>query len=498
MGGAEGLLVGLTASLEPTNFLLIVIGTTVGLLFGAVPGLQNVTALSLLLPFTYAMIPSHAFLLMTSIYAAGVFGGSITAILYRIPGAPENAATTFDGFPLAQQGRASEALATAILCSAVGGLFGALMLVWIAPEVAPIALKFGPPEYFALVTFALCFVSMTGYSYLKTLISAFLGLLFATVGLDQISGQARFTFGNETLLGGFDFVVIIIGVFAISEVVNRSGRNEITQEMPEVIRRIRVRLPAWRNLVDLMPTVARSSILGTLIGTLPALGAAIAGFFSYEMERRISRTPEKFGTGELRGIAAPESANNASVGGALTPLVTLGIPGSSSTAVMLGAFLIYGLQPGAALFADSGSVVYMIFAALIISNALILIFGVLAVPLFSRLVGIPFAYMAPIIVILCTAGAYTVRYNIVDLWSMFAFGVVGFLLDRYKFSAPVFVLAFILGQLAEVALGRSLVMFDGDLTRFFTRPISGTLLGMTGLLLAWIVLRPFWVNYRRR
>jgi putative tricarboxylic transport membrane protein len=484
----DQLISGLGTLFEPVNFLLLVAGSLVGVVFGMIPGLQNVTALSVLLPFTFGMAPTHAFILMVAIYNAGVFGGSITAILYNIPGAPENAATTFDGHPLALQGRAAEALGTAIACSALGGLISTAVLIFAAPQIAPLALKFGPPEYFGLIFFTLCLIALMGGAVLKSAISAMLGLFFATVGLSSITGQPRFTFGFEQLYGGFDFVVLVVGVFAVAEVFARAEREARGKvAVTPAAASVKARLPRLSDFWEMKGTIGRSSVLGTFVGILPALGAAAAAFMAYAMERRLSRTPEQFGKGVLKGVAAPETANNASVGGALIPLLTLGIPGSSSTAVMLGAFLVYGLQPGEALFRNQGSLVSLIYATMLMTNALILILGVVSIPWCARFMRTPFAYMAPVIILLCAIGAYTVRSNIVDVWSMFAFGVLGYVLNRYGFSVPVFVMAFILGDIGETAFLRSMALFDNDVTQFFAQPISGTLLALSGATIVWSI-----------
>lgn len=484
----EQFLAAFGAIFQPINFLLLVGGSIVGVVFGMIPGLQNVTALSILLPFTFAMAPTQAFILMVAIYTAGVFGGSITAILYNIPGAPENAATTFDGHPLALKGRAAEALGTAIACSALGGLFSTFVLIFAAPQIAPVALKFGPPEYFGLIFFTLCVIALMTDAVIKSIISALLGLFFATVGLSGITGQPRFTFGNEHLLGGFDFVVLVVGVFAVAEVFARAERELRGKAAVVEASRLSARLPRLRDFLEMKGTIVRSSLLGTFIGILPALGAAAAAFMAYGMERRLSKTPEKFGTGILRGVAAPESANNASVGGALIPLLTLGIPGSSSTAVMLGAFLVFGLQPGEALFRNQGGLVNMIYVAMLLTNALILVIGVVSIPWCARFMRTPFAYLAPAIIVLCAIGAYTVRANIADVWSMFAFGVFGYVLNRFGFSVPIFVMAFILGDIGESAFLRSMMLFDNDFLQFFSRPISGALMGLSVLVIFWAMI----------
>lgn len=491
----EDVLAAVLVTLEPANLIYLIGGVAIGLIFGTIPGLQNVTALSMLLPFTYVIAPSQAFILMVAIYAAGVYGGSITAIIYRIPGAPENAATTFDGYPMAQKGQAAKAMGTAIIASAIGGLLSTAVFIVAAPQVSQIALAFGPAEYFGMVFFSLTVVAFMGQSIVKAVISAFLGLAFATVGLDNVSGGSRFTFGSDFLQGGFDFVALMVGVFAVSEILMRTEReirfgpngqgrkpNRLSTKFPSIVEMLAIK---W--------TLLRCSVVGTIIGVLPGLGAAVAAFFGYEMERRISKQRKEFGTGTMAGVAAPESANNASVGGAMIPLLTLGIPGSGATAVMLGAFQIYGLQPGEALFRDQHSLVYLIFAAMILSNLLIIVGGIFSVRMFSRMVNIPNAYFAPVVIVLCTVGAFSVRNSMIDVWAMFGFGVFGYLLERFGFSIPIFVLAFILGPLGEASFMRSMILFDNNPLLFFTKPLSGTLiaLGIVSLLapLAWTAFK---------
>lgn len=481
----EELIGALATSLEPNILVFLISGVAIGLIFGTIPGLQNVTALAVLLPFTYALAPNQAFALMVAIYAAGVYGGSITAILYRIPGAPENAATTFDGYPMAKQGKAAKAMGIAIISSAVGGLFCTAVLVVAAPQVAQIALTFGPADYFAMVFMALSCVTLMGRSVLKAVISALLGLLMATVGIDTVSGGSRFTFGSSYLQGGFDFVALMVGVFAISEVLSRTEREMRfgAGHDSDSAKGLRTAFPTAGELFQLKGTLFRSSILGTLIGVLPGLGAAVAAFFGYELERRVSKEGDEFGTGKMAGVAAPECANNASVGGAMIPLLTLGIPGSASTAVILGAFQIYGLQPGEGLFRDQSELVYLIFAAMILSNLLIVAGGILSVRLFARMVSVPNAYFAPVVVLLCAIGAFSVRNSMLDVWAMFGFGVFGYVLERFGFSIPVFVLAFILGPLAEASFMRSMIFFDGNPWMFFSRPLSAALIIVGFLIL---------------
>jgi len=481
---------GLITIWQPLNLVFLISGVIIGLTFGVIPGLQNVTALAIILPFTYGLASTHAFILMVAIYASGVFCGAITAILYGIPGAPENAPTVYDGFALTKKGQAAKALGTVIICSAVGGLISAVIFILLARQIAVITLAFGPPEYFSLIFFAICIVCLMGESLVKSAISAFLGLLFGTVGLSQITGQSRLTFGWEFLLSGFNFVAIIVGVFAIAELLDRaefeSAHPDRTKVQPQ---KVSTRFPSLREFFGLHRIVLRSSILGTIIGTIPALGAVVASFLSYDVERRISKHPERFGTGILEGIAAPETANNASTGGAMIPLMTLGIPGSSSTVIMLAAFLIYGLQPGVGLFRDYGDLVRLIYASLIMTNILMIFGGLVMVRLIARLAYLRLYLLAPLILTLCTIGAFTVRYNMLDLWAMFGFGCLGYLLTRNAFSVPLFVFGFILGPLAENGFLRSMILFDNNPALFFARPFCAIFLGTSFLGLGWTLLR---------
>ena len=465
--------------LDPAHLGLIVLGTAVGIVFGVMPGLQNLGAMALALPFTYALAPSQAFVLLTSIYCAGIYGGSITAILYRIPGSPENAATAFDGYPMTERGEAAKALGTAIFASAFGGLVSATILVLAAPRVAPVALAFGPAEYCAVIFFAIAIVALMGRSLIKGVCSALFGFAVASVGIAPVSGGERFTFGLEFLLSGFDFVALMLGVFAMAEVLSRAER----EVGPSVLQsaaaaHIRARLPRPRELLALGGTLLRSTGLGAFIGLLPALGATVAAFLSYDLERRVGRERERMGTGVPSGVAAPESAKNASTGGAMILLLTLGIPGSAGTALILGAFEIHGLRTGEALFRDESGLLYLIFAAMLLANLLILAGGLAAVPLFARLARLRFAVLAPLIVVLCALGAYMVRNSMLDVWSMFGFGVVGYAMERFGFSIPAFVLAFVLGPLAEASLLRSMLIFDNDPTRFLDSPLAAIFIGL--------------------
>jgi putative tricarboxylic transport membrane protein len=481
--------IGMLSIFSIDNMLFLIGGCLMGFIFGIIPGLQNVTAICILLPFTFAMTQEHAFITMCAIYCTGCFAGAVTAILYGIPGAPENAATVFDGFTMAKKGEAAKAIGASIVCSAIGGLFSALVMIFASHKLAVIALAFGPPEYFSIIFFALSMVAMMGHSVIKSIISVLLGLLFATVGLGPISGQVRFTFGSEFFLSGFDFVAIMVGVFAISEVLDRASALGMGKKVIAIEEKVKAKLLSIRELWHYKWMIIRCSLLGTWIGIMPAMGAVVAAFMSYDMEKKLSPYPERWGTGIVDGVIAPETGNNASTGGAMIPLLTLGIPGSGSTAVMLGVFLLHGLQPGEALFRDQSYLVNMIYSSMILSNIVIIFGGVLAAPLLARLANLSFAYVGPAIVVFCSIGAYTVRNNMLDVWSMFAFGVLGYLMDRHGFSIAVFVLGFILGPLMETSFLRSMIMFDNSVVPFLVNPFCAITIGLGIFAILWAIYK---------
>jgi putative tricarboxylic transport membrane protein len=478
---------GIVLCLQPLNLAVLTLGIFIGVTFGLIPGLQNITALSILLPFTYLIAPTHAFLLMIGIYVAGIFGGSITAILYRIPGAPENMATTFDGYPMTKRGLAAKAIGTAIFSSAFGGTISILIFVFAAPQVAKVALRFGPIEYFSLVFFALAMVALIGTSPIKALMSVSLGLLAASVGLNSVTGTPRLTFGSDYLTGGFEVLAVMVGVFAIAEILLRlTSRDSLASHSAA---KAASSFPSLAELRAIWGTLFRSTALGTFIGVLPALGATAAALMSYQMELRFARSRARFGTGEMAGVAAPEAANNASVGGAMIPLMTLGIPGSASAAIMLTAFQIYGLQPGFSLFAEQRELVSVIYGAMLLANIALVLAGVVAVRLFSGLANVPFSFLAPAIVILCSIGAYSARGNFVDVAAMFGFGVLGYLMERSGFSVSAFVLAFILGDVLESSFLRSMILFDWNPLEFFVRPFAAVFVSAGIATLVWSLVR---------
>ncbi|MBI4490725.1 MAG: tripartite tricarboxylate transporter permease [Deltaproteobacteria bacterium] len=475
---------GFQTAIQPTNFLLICLGMVIGVIAGALPGVTMLMAVVLVLPFTYAMEMAPAILLLFAIYCGGVFGGSITAILFNIPGDPMNVPTAFDGHPLARQGKAPVALGTAIGCSAFGGLVSVLAMTFASPLLAKVALAFSSVEYFAIVVLGLVSVTVIGTaSVLNSIISLLIGLFLATVGIDRVSGVFRFDFGSALLRSGIDFVTVMIGIFAVGEVLERL---EMTAGSMEQLHtgRTKVSLP-FREFWRMRWTIFRSTLVGTLIGVLPGAGATVSAFIGYGVEKQVSKEKDRFGTGVLEGVAAPETANNASTGGAMIPLLALGIPGSGATAVMLAAFLLHGIQPGPLLFSRNLDIVYTIFAGGIIANLLILVSGLLTVRFFVRALQIPDAILGPFIVAFCLVGAYALRNDMADVWIMTIFGILGYFMRRYDYPIPPLVLGLILGPLAEDYFMTSMYSHHGDASVFITRLVSGLLIVTSVAFLLW-------------
>ncbi|MCW4150319.1 tripartite tricarboxylate transporter permease [Halomonas sp. 18H] len=482
----DSFLTGLAVVFQPMNFLLLTSAVFIGFIGGALPGISGVILVVILLPVTYGMDPTAAFMLLTAIYGSTVFSGLITAILYRAPGTPEAVMTAFDGYPMTQQGQAGKALGIGVLSSAIGGLVGTIALIIFTPMLASVALKFSSPEYFALAVLGLTVVASLGGRLIYGLIGACLGLFIATIGFDPLTGTSRYTFGSLELAEGVGLIPVIVGLFAISEVMKRTLGEETHQPLKKVSIKI-FDMPILRKIGV---TLSRSSLLGVVIGILPGIGASTAAMVSYSEAVRWSKTPEQFGKGAPEGIAAPEAANNAAAMGALVPLFALGIPGSGTTAIILGAFIMHGLQPGPMFMLNSSDLVYAVFAGLFIVNFMILLFSKPFIALFTRLLNIPYSALGPIIVMCCIIGTYSVRNSMFDVWLMLGFGVLGFLLEKLKFPLVSIILGLVLGPIAESELRRTLAMSRGDFTIFFERPISATLIVISILLLAAAIVVP--------
>lgn len=468
---------------NPFSLLLIIFAVFWGIAFGAVPGLSGIVGVALLIPFTFAFDPIEGLLLLGGVYVGSTFGGSISAILFNTPGSPEAACTALDGYPMARRGEAGKALGIALASSAIGGVLGTVVLMVAAPPLAQLALRFGPPEYFALALLGITAIaSIGGGSVVKGLIAGLLGLAVATVGLDPLTGMPRYTFGNLMLMTGIGFVPAIIGIFALAEVLQRFSEGE---KEGNVITDVSTQLPSITEFLQTKWTLLRSSGIGTVIGALPGVGATTAAFISYSEAVRWSRHPEQFGKGSPDGIAAPESANNAAVGGSMIPLLALGIPGSATTAVMIGGLTIHGIIPGPLLMTNNAQLVYSVFIGMMLANILMLVFGLKAARYFSLILKAPYALVGPAIVVLCMTGVYALNNNVVDIAVMLVFGVVGFILRRLGFPVACFVIGLVLGPIAELSLRQGLILADYDFVAMVSRPIAGSLLFLSILSLGY-------------
>ena len=463
--------------LLPKNILAMVLGGLWGLLAGALPGISTSMGVVLLLSFTYTLSPITAFCMLVAAYCGGITGGSITSILFGIPGEPSSVPTVIEGHALAKQGHAAYALWTFLLCSIFGGIFSVLVMMAATPLIANFALRFGPPEFFALTILGLSVVSgLSGGSLLKGFLSCSFGLFLATIGTDGITGGERFTFDTVVLLGGINFVTAMVGLLAVSEILIEAeepfkeykghvGYRGMKAEMPK----FSLFKKNWFNLI-------RSPIIGTIVGALPGAGATIASFLAYGEAARTSKEPEKFGHGAVDGLMAAECANNASTGGSMTILLSLGLPGSNTTAMMIAAFMIHGMQPGPLLLSTRPEIVYGIFVAMLLSNLFLLVLTIMAIRLFLELNRLPYSVFSAAIIILCVIGAFGLQNSMDDLFVMFTFGVIGYVMRKFDIPVAPAILALVLGDMAELALRRSLLLSLGDPMILVSRPISVVLL----------------------
>ncbi len=483
------LAVGFVNALAPLNLAMILLGLAIGIVAGALPGITMLNSIVLVLPFTYVMGIVPALLLMIGVYCGGVFGGSITGILFNIPGDPMNVPTTWEGYRLSRKGQTRYALGLAIMSSAFGGLVSALFLAFFAPPFARFALGFSTVEFFSVVLFGLASVAVLGQSSMPAaLVSLFAGVFLGTIGTEAQYGVERFTFGVPFLTTGVDFVTVLIGLFAIGEVLEQvvSRQREAAPESPS--GHAVPRLP----LLDLWPLrgpLLRGTAVGIAVGGLAGAGATVSSFVSYGFEKQLSREPELFGTGHAGGLVASESSVNGSTGGAMIHLLTLGIPGSAATAVMMGAFLIHGIQPGPLLFTKQPEQVYTIIAGMILANVAMIALGYLAAMSFALLMRVPAPILNTFIVVFCFLGGYALRNDLADVWLTMLFGVLGFFMRRYDLPIPPFVMGIILGPMAEQYFLTSMVSHQNDLTVFVTRPVSAVVLLLALSLVTWPFLR---------
>jgi len=484
----SGLADGFATAVTPTNLLWLMIGCLLGTLVGILPGLGPPATIAILLPLATNLEPATGLIMMAGIYYGAKYGGSTTSILLNIPGESSSVVTCLDGYEMAKKGRAGPALGMAAIASFIAGTVGVIGLTFLAPVVANLAVSFGPPEYSALMVFALLLVIMlAGESLLKGFISMLLGLLLATIGTDLFTGEQRFTGGRIELAGGFEFIAISIGLFAIGEVLvnveQRTGRQIF--KVPSKLREL---LPTVKDLKDSRVAIAQGSVLGFFIGCLPGAGATVASFISYTVQKRVSKHPEEFGKGSIEGVAAPEAANNSETGGAMIPLLTLGIPGSSTGAVLLGALVLYGLNPGPLLFTDHPEVVWPIIASMYLGNVALLVMNLPMVPLFAKLLNVPYWVMYPGILLIAVVGTYSVNFSMFDVWVLLAFGLLGYVMKKIGMPPAPLLLAFVLGPIAENAVRQTLILSDNNPVIYLQRPISATLLVLAVLLLASLTL----------
>ncbi len=474
MEALGGLWLGVTVALSPLNLFYCLVGVFLGTAVGVLPGLGPAAAIALLLPATYAMPATAAIIMLAGIYYGAMYGGSTTSILLNVPGEAASVVTCLDGYQMARQGRAGAALGMSAFASFIAGTVGVLGLMLIGPPLARFALRFGPPEYFALTLVGLTLVSyLGGRSMLKGLIMAAVGLLVGSVGIDPISGYQRFTYGLLTLSEGIDFVPVAMGLFGIGEVLASAEEAESRQILKT---RLAGLLPTKEDWAQAKGALLRGSLLGFLIGVLPGGGAIIASFASYAVEKRISKHPERFGTGVIEGVAAPEAANNSAASGAFVPLFTLGLPSNAATAMIFAALLLHGLRPGPLLFTANPDLVWGVIASMYLGNLMLLALNLPLIGIFVQMLRVPYSILAPLIILFCLVGAYSVNNSIVDIWILVIFGVLGYLIRKLQFDAAPLILALILGPIMENSLRQSLIASRGDFSIFFARPISGALL----------------------
>jgi len=468
--------------LDPYLIGLIFITTVLGVIIGVLPGLGATTGAALLLPFTLTMEPVHAITVLATIYVSATFAGSITAILINTPGTAAAAATTFDGFPLAQRGEAGRALGIAVVASTIGGIFSVLVLCIAAPMLARVAYEFRPPEYFALTLFGLSMLaSISAGGAVKNLIGGIFGVWLATIGAEKTTSIERFMFGNYELYEGLSFVPVMIGLFAMSELLVQS---RLANKVIETVSMKAVKLPTKEDYKRIWKTILRSCGIGTFIGVLPAEGATVASMIGYSEARRWSKNKEEFGKGAIEGIAGAESANNAATGGAMVPTMVLGIPGSGTTAIILVGLMVHGLRPGPYLFTEQVDTVYQIFGAMLLANVMFLGMGLYAARFFARISLVPTFILWPIVFALSVIGAYALSSSLLDVWIVLIFGVIGFFARRHGFAVAPIAVGLILGEMVETNLQNSLKMFEGEWWQIAMQPLAALflVLAVLGLL----------------
>lgn len=487
------LLHGFQVALTLPNLGFMLVGLLLGVLIGVLPGLGGANGVAILLPLTFSMNPTSAIIMLSCIYWGALFGGAITSILFNIPGEPWSVATTFDGYPLAQQGKAAQALTAAFTSSFVGAFFAVVLITFLAPWLAKFALKFGPAEFFAVQLLTFCsFVGMSKEPPAKTIAAMMLGFALAAVGLDSVTGTLRMTFDVPQLLKGFDFLIAVIGLFGIGEILltmeeGLAFKGKSARISPRVV------LQTWGELLQYWKVFLRSTAIGCWMGITPG-GATPASFMGYGTAQRFSKNPQLFGKGAIEGVVAPETAAHAAGTSALLPMLTLGIPGSPTAAVLLGGLLIWGLQPGPMLFVEQKDFVWGLIASMYLGNLVGLLVVLTTVPWWAALLRIPFAVIAPVIIMICAIGAYTVHSSMFDVVLMLVFGVLGYLFKKLKYPLAPLVLALVLGDMAEASFRQAMLLSQGSLAIFWANPLVGTITALALVMLVW----PLWNIAKRK
>jgi putative tricarboxylic transport membrane protein len=473
---------GFAGALTPWNLLMCFAGVFAGQIVGALPGIGPAAAIALLLPLTFGADPTSAIILFAGIYYGAQYGGTLTSVLISVPGEPSSVMTSIDGYQMALQGRAGAALGIAAIGSFIAGTLSTIGLMLLAPPMAKAALAFGPPEYFALVVLGLTALAAVGGSVLKGLTTGMFGLLISTIGIDQQTGVARFAFDQIWLLDGVGFIVLSVALFGIGEVLSSAG-----MATPRPITTIKNLLPSRAEWKQSRMPILRGSVIGFFVGVLPATGATIASFLAYIVEKKVAKDPSRFGKGAIEGVAGPESSNNAAAAGAMVPMLALGVPGSGTTAIILGALIMFGVRPGPELFDKNAALVWTVIASMYIGNVILLVMNLPLAGLFAQLLRVPYSWLYPPILALCVAGVYSQANSIEDVWMLIGFGALGWAMMRYDWPAAPMILGLVLGTIFENALRQSMTLSHGSAAIFFTRPISALLLACA----AAAVLAPF-------
>ncbi|MEG2074376.1 MAG: tripartite tricarboxylate transporter permease, partial [Angelakisella sp.] len=471
------LIQGFMTIFHPITLMLIIGGVSVGIVFGAIPGLSAFTCLAIMLPLTFTMEPVNGICFLMAIYVGGCSGGLISAVLLGIPGTPSSIATCFDGYPMAKRGEARRALGTGVVFSFIGGIFGALILTFLGPAIAKVALQFSPYEYFAVILFALTTVSsLSEGNMAKGLLSCLLGISIAFVGIDQLSAYTRYTMNIKELAAGFNLVPILIGVFAVSQILEAAAARKFPKP-PTSLNIVKAEKVkgfglSWKELWQQMKVATPSALIGLVVGILPGIGGNVSNLMAYAFAKKRSKHPERFGTGILDGIVAPETANNATVGGALIILLTLGIPGDNATAMILAGFQLHGITPGPLLFKTSAGMIYALFAAFMLANLVMLIVEYFGLPVFTKLLTVPSSYLLPVVIAFCVVGSFSANNRVFDIMVMMLFGFLGLLMKRFGYPLAPMVVGFILAPMLEENLRRSLMRTNGSFLPIIQSPIA--------------------------